>query len=156
LLASKLRRRTNRLAQALPIDLSVRALAAGAAVLRAREILVWFPEGHRTEDGGLQPFHFGVGALIAHLNVPAVPVHIEGAFQAMPAGSSIARPRSKVSVRFGPPLLPHQFPTVNRDRDGYQQIADLLRDRVAQLQLPSGTAAVPGRRGADRSGQADG
>ena len=35
-----------------------------AAILRRGRILVWFPEGHRSPDGQLQPFKRGVGVLM--------------------------------------------------------------------------------------------
>jgi 1-acyl-sn-glycerol-3-phosphate acyltransferase len=46
--------------------------------------LILFPEGKRSRDGSLGPFKPGLGMLIASTNVPVVPCHVSGAFQAFP------------------------------------------------------------------------
>jgi long-chain acyl-CoA synthetase len=49
------------------------AIRLGARVLQAGEVLVWFPEGRRSLDGGLQPFRRGIGVLLEQAPVPVVP-----------------------------------------------------------------------------------
>lgn len=76
-----------------------------ATVLKSGWNVLVFPEGGRTRDGIIQPFHADVAAVAAKLSVPVVPIGIRGAFTAMPEGSR--RPRSgrpRVAVRYGAPL----------------------------------------------------
>jgi len=53
---------------------------AGRAMDRGYHVLV-FPEGRLTDDGELQLFRRGVGLLAAGLNVPVVPVKLDGLFE---------------------------------------------------------------------------
>ncbi|HEU5484862.1 MAG TPA: lysophospholipid acyltransferase family protein, partial [Microlunatus sp.] len=65
-----------------------------------------FPEGGRTRDGVLQPFHADVASVAAKLAVPVIPIGIRGAFTALPQGSRWPRRgRPRVAVRYGPALV---------------------------------------------------
>lgn len=72
---------------------------AGESVDRGCSILV-FPEGKRTQDGTLSPFRAGIGLLTANLNIPVVPIRIDGLFELKKAGKMVARPGA-VSVTIG-------------------------------------------------------
>lgn len=140
LLRNWLRRSVNRLARAIPLSRSSRALAVGAAVLRQQGVLVWFPEGRRTRDGHLQKLKPGIGILAAHFQVPVVPVWIEGAYQALRPGGWVPRFRRPIQVRFGAPIpAPEPGPAASPDgeersgergdaRRGKQLIRRLRRD----------------------------
>ena len=67
---------------------------------RGYSILV-FPEGKRTLDGSLSPFRAGVGILANNLNLPVVPIRIDGLFELKQKGKKIARPGT-VKVTIGP------------------------------------------------------
>ena len=103
-----IRRALARLAQAVPIDPrrgAASSLALGAAVLKRKEALVWFPEGQRSPDGSLQPFRPGLGLLLQHYPVPVVPVVIEGAYAAWPRQRWFPR-FSRLAVHIHPPVDP--------------------------------------------------
>jgi len=40
-----------------------------------------YPEGRRSPDGNLQPFKAGIGFMALRLQVPVVPIHLEGLYQ---------------------------------------------------------------------------
>jgi len=75
---------------------------AGASADRGYSVLV-FPEGRRTPDGNLSPFRAGIGLLAKRLNLPVVPVRIDGLFELARAHRHTARPGA-VRVSIGPPL----------------------------------------------------
>jgi long-chain acyl-CoA synthetase len=75
---------------------------AGESVDRGYSILV-YPEGVRTPDGKPSPFRSGVGMLAARLNVPVVPMRIDGLYQMKMAGHKIARP-GELTVVIGKPM----------------------------------------------------
>jgi long-chain acyl-CoA synthetase len=135
-----LTRLVSRLAQVVPIDperAGVSSLAFGAAVLGRGKNLVWFPEGERSPDGKLQPFKPGIGMLLNHFRVPVVPVSIRGTYEAMPRGKALVRP-AKITVVFGQPLdvqdlVEHQ----GEDGQPRDQILEVLRARVAELNARS-------------------
>jgi len=71
---------------------------AGESADRGYSILV-FPEGMRTQDGNLSPFRAGVGLLATNLNLPVVPMRIDGLFELKKAGKKFARPGTvKVTI----------------------------------------------------------
>ena len=75
---------------------------AGEAVDRGYSVLV-FPEGRTTQDGALLPFMPGLGLLAAQLNVPVVPIKIEGLFEMKQRNRHWAWPGT-VKLTFGKPL----------------------------------------------------
>lgn len=75
---------------------------AGEALDRGYSVLV-FPEGRTTKDGQLQPFMSGIGLLAAELNVPVVPLKIEGLYELKARRRWFAPPGS-VTIHFGAPL----------------------------------------------------
>ena len=53
--------------------------------------LLIFPEGERRPTGQLGAFQPGVGLLARRLQVPVIPIHLEGVAQVLPAGRIIPR-----------------------------------------------------------------
>jgi long-chain acyl-CoA synthetase len=130
-----LTRLVSRLAQVVPVDpgrAGLSSLAFGAAVLKRRKNLVWFPEGERSPTGRLQPFKPGVGMLLDYYRVPVIPVFIRGTYEAMPRGKVLRR-LEQVTIIFGEPLDPHDFERQGRGARSQDSIARALRDRVAEL-----------------------
>lgn len=92
-------------------------------------IYILFPEGTRTRDGEMGRFKPGLGMLVAETDVPVVPCHIRGAFQALPSGRSIPRPHA-LRLAIGEPL---SFREMSNDRAGWNLIASRTRDEVEAL-----------------------
>ena len=61
-------------------------------ILKNGQILSIFPEGSRSPSGEVGRFRKGVAILARELNVKLVPVYIQGAYAAWPAGASFPRP----------------------------------------------------------------
>ncbi|HXM23850.1 MAG TPA: AMP-binding protein [Terriglobales bacterium] len=75
---------------------------AGESVDRGYSVLV-FPEGRHTTTGNLLPFRAGIGLLANNLQIPVVPLRIDGLFALKQAGKKFARP-GQVKVKIGPPV----------------------------------------------------
>jgi long-chain acyl-CoA synthetase len=75
---------------------------AGESVDRGYSVLV-FPEGRHTTDGKMLPFQAGIGLLANNLQIPIVPLRIDGLFELKQAGKKFTRP-GRVKVRIGPPV----------------------------------------------------
>ncbi len=96
----------------VPVDSNtnlMRALQAGAAGLRLGKILVLFPEGERSIDGELKPFRKGAAVLASQLDVPIVPVALDGLFHLWPRSRGFQwralLPGGKpIRLAFGPPI----------------------------------------------------
>jgi long-chain acyl-CoA synthetase len=75
---------------------------AGESVDRGYSVVV-FPEGRRTQDGQPSPFSSGVGMLAQKLDIPVVPIRIDGLFAMKSSGRKIAH-RGELKVMIGKPL----------------------------------------------------
>ena len=64
-----------------------------------------FPEGKRTEDGALGTFQSGVGFMAVRLQIPVVPLHLAGTFEALPPGAAWPH-HGPVRLKIGPPVWP--------------------------------------------------
>jgi long-chain acyl-CoA synthetase len=125
----------SRLAQAVPIDAeqaTISSLAFGAAVLKRKKSLVWFPEGHRSASGELQPFQPGIGMLLHHFPVPVVPVYLHGPYEAMPPGAVLPRPR-RITVVIGKPLNPPDLAQQGQGDAPHERLVHVLHHHVAEL-----------------------
>jgi long-chain acyl-CoA synthetase len=77
-----------------------------AEVLKRQKNLIIFPEGTRSVSGQLGQFKKTFAILSRELNIPVVPVRIEGANNALPKGSIFPRPFTKVKIEFLKPIYP--------------------------------------------------
>lgn len=91
-----------------------------AEVLKRGKNIIIFPEGTRTHTGELGDFKKTFAILSRELNVPIVPVAIEGAYNALPRGTHFPKPFKKVNVKFLKPVLPEN------------QTYDSLKSRIFQ------------------------
>jgi long-chain acyl-CoA synthetase len=87
--------------------------------------VVIFPEGKRTETGEMSPFRSGIGLLATQLNLPVIPMRIDGLFPFRVAKKHYAPPGA-VQVRIGSPI--------NFDANAQpEEIARELQRKVAEL-----------------------
>ena len=92
-------------------------------------ILVLFPEGTRTSTGEMGEFKPGIGLLVAGTEIPVVPCHLAGAFEAWPKGVVIPRPR-KLRLQIGSPLT---FENFAHCKTSSESVGEQLRDAVSRL-----------------------
>jgi long-chain acyl-CoA synthetase len=83
-----------------------------------------FPEGHRTEAGEIDRFRPGIGMIASRLNVPVVPVRLDGLEHVLHHTWRMARP-GRVRVAFGPPM------TLSGEH--YEALAKQVEDAVRAL-----------------------
>ncbi|MFP4556768.1 MAG: AMP-binding protein [Bacteroidales bacterium] len=77
-----------------------------AVALKEGKKIIIFPEGTRSKTGELGEFKKTFAILSTELNVPVVPVAIDGADRALPAGTKFPRPWTRVKVKFLEPIYP--------------------------------------------------
>ncbi len=65
--------------------------------------VVIFPEGRRTQTGEMSPFRSGIGLLATQLNLPIIPMRIDGLFP-FKIGKKHYAPPYAVQVRIGDPV----------------------------------------------------
>ena len=92
-----------KLMRVIPVDSArhvVEAMQVSAHILRHGRLLALFPEGFRTPSGEVGQFKKGVAILARELEVPLLPVYIQGSYAAWPPGVTLPRPRP-IRVIFG-------------------------------------------------------
>ena len=93
-------------------------------------IYILFPEGGRTRDGTMKSFKSGIGMMTAGTDVPVVPCHLQGTFEAFPPNTYVPR-LHKVSVRIG---QPRTFELLENKRPGWDEVTRVLEADVLELQ----------------------
>jgi 1-acyl-sn-glycerol-3-phosphate acyltransferase len=77
------------------------------SLLKEGKKVVVFPEGTRSDDGDLKPFHNGVAFLALQSHCPIIPCYVGGSYDAWPRSRKWPRFRGvRTFCRFGRPILP--------------------------------------------------
>jgi len=105
-------------------DLS--ALKEALRRLKGGEPLALFPEGSRTLDGASAAPYPGIGFLAAKLNIPVVPVYVQGTDVALPKGARFVR-FTRISVCFGRQMRVDK-------KLSYKDIAQRIMENVRHLE----------------------
>lgn len=71
-----------------------------AEVLLKGNKVILFPEGTRSNNGSLGEFKKMFAILSTQLNIPVIPVAINGAYEALPQGSKFPKFRTGINVKF--------------------------------------------------------
>jgi long-chain acyl-CoA synthetase len=133
---NRLMAQLGRLINVIPIDPDVQllhAMRAGAVGLRAGKILNIYPEGQRSFDGQLHEFKKGAAILATELNLPIVPVALDGAFRIWPRKSWRIR-MAKVKITFGEPIEARTIISGETDEEtAYEKVTAVLKQRIQQM-----------------------
>jgi len=100
----------------------------GELVEQGCSVLI-FPEGHHTDTGEIDRFRPGIGMIASRLDVPVVPVRLEGVDRVLHRTWHMAHP-GHVRVTFGAPMR-----LLGAD---YQALAKQVEDAVRALRVMPG------------------
>ncbi|MGA8343706.1 MAG: AMP-binding protein [Candidatus Sulfotelmatobacter sp.] len=106
------------------------AMRAGAFGLRHGMALVLYPEGERSIDGSPRIFKKGAAILSIHLQVPIVPVAIEGFYEAWPRNQNF-RGFTPLKMVFGDPIFPP--PESQASEEAYTKLTADLKARIVEM-----------------------
>ena len=122
----------------IPINAGTRlidALQVAAYILKNNNSICIFPEGERSFDGSVKEFKKSIGHLAKELNLPLLPVYIDGTFEAWPRTQTLPKCRP-IKVAFGIPHSPEELLAMGKKlnpQDDYEAIALAIREKVIQL-----------------------
>jgi 1-acyl-sn-glycerol-3-phosphate acyltransferase len=105
-------------------------MRAGAYGLRHGRVLILYPEGERSIDGTPRIFKKGAAILSTHLQVPVVPIAIEGFHAAWPRGKSFQK-FAPLHIAFGDPIAPP--PESEASEDTYANLTAKLKAQVVTM-----------------------
>ncbi|MCD9187676.1 MAG: AMP-binding protein [Pyrinomonadaceae bacterium] len=120
----------------VPIDPDtqlMKAMKAGAIGLKHGKVLNIYPEGERAFDGELHEFKKGAAILATELDLPIVPVALDG-LQNVWARRSWRIRAAKVKIRFGKPFYPKEILDENlSDEAKYEIVTEHLKQNIAEM-----------------------
>jgi 1-acyl-sn-glycerol-3-phosphate acyltransferase len=101
--------------------------------LKHGKVLNIFPEGTRAFDGDLQEFKKGAAILATELDLPIVPVALDGLYKVWGRSSGKIK-LSKVKVRFGKPFYAKNIITPEMDSEAqYQTVTQHLKREIQNM-----------------------
>ena len=120
----------------VPVDADtqlLKAMKASAVGLKHGKILNIFPEGARAFDGELHEFKKGAAILAVELEVPIVPVALDGFYKVW-ARNSNKISFAKTKIRYGKPFLPSAIitPEMN-DEARYEAVTKHLKAEIEAM-----------------------
>ena len=95
-----------------------------AAVLRDNKNVIIFPEGTRSHEGTLEEFKKTYAILSKELNVPIIPVAIDGAYKAWPRNKRFIKFGTEINVRYLDAVYPE-----NREAD---EINESVKQKIQE------------------------
>jgi 1-acyl-sn-glycerol-3-phosphate acyltransferase len=116
----------------------LKAMKASATGLKHGKVLNIFPEGERAFDGDLHEFKKGAAILATELDVPIVPVALDGLYKVWGRSSGKIN-FAKVKVRFGKPfyardILPDSSaPAEMTDEAKYKAVTEHLKQTIQAM-----------------------
>jgi long-chain acyl-CoA synthetase len=108
----------------------VPAMRAGAFGLRQGLALILYPEGERSIDGTPKNFKKGAAILSIHLQVPIVPLAIQGFYEAWPRNKPF-QSFTPLKMAFGDPIYPP--PEAEASEAAYEKLTAELKARVVEM-----------------------
>lgn len=109
----------------------VPAMRAGAYGLRQGRVLILYPEGERSIDGTPRIFKKGAAILSIHMQVPIVPVAIDGFYDAWPRGKHFFQKLTPLKMTFGKPITP---PAESEASEAaYEKLTAELKGRIVAM-----------------------
>jgi long-chain acyl-CoA synthetase len=106
------------------------AMRAGACGLRHGRVLVLYPEGQRSIDGEPKVFKKGAAILSIQIQVPIVPVAIEGFSEVWPRGKRFQK-FAPLQMMFGDAIYPS--PEMEASEEAYEKLIGELKRRVVSM-----------------------
>jgi long-chain acyl-CoA synthetase len=106
------------------------AMRAGAFGLRHGLGLVLYPEGERSIDGTPKTFKKGAAILSIHLQVPIIPIAVDGIYESWPRGKPFQK-FAPIKIKIGEPMMPP--PEAEASEEAYAKFTGELKARVVQM-----------------------
>jgi long-chain acyl-CoA synthetase len=107
------------------------AMRAGAFGLGQGRVLMLYPEGERSIDGTPRIFKKGAAILSVHMQVPIVPIAIDGFYEAWPRGKKFFQKLTHLQMKIGDPIYPPS--EVEASEEAYAKLTADVKARVVEM-----------------------
>jgi len=106
------------------------AMRAGAYGLKHGRVLILYPEGERSIDGAPRRFKKGAAILSIHMQVPIVPIAIDGFYDAWPRGKPFQK-FAPLKMKIGDPIFPP--PEAEASEAAYEKLITQVKAKVVKM-----------------------
>jgi long-chain acyl-CoA synthetase len=106
------------------------AMRAGAFGLKNGLALILYPEGERSIDGMPRIFKKGAAILSIHVQVPIVPVAIDGFYESWPRNHAFQK-FAPLRIMFGDPIMPPPEPEASEE--AYEKLTADLKAQILAM-----------------------
>lgn len=100
--------------------------------LKRKEIMIVFPEGHRSPDGKLQKAYAGCARLALSSKAPVLPIGVIGADKILPRGKIFPRFK-RCEVKIGKPIYFGKYYKKKVTAKDFESITRLIMKEIAKL-----------------------
>lgn len=133
---SRIMKSIARMMNTIPIDPDtqlLKAIKASATGLKHGKVLTIFPEGERAFDGELHEFKKGAAILATELDIPIIPVALDGLYKVWGRSSGEFN-LSKVKVHFGEPIYAKNVISPDMDAETkYRTVTEHLKQKIQTM-----------------------
>ena len=108
------------------VDVAVKTLKAGRCICI-------FPEGTRSRTGQMQQPHTGIVVIASKVNVPIVPILVEGTYQMMPPKAKFPKFFSRIRLTYGEPFYLTEEQKDLSSKDKMRETAEAIMEKIREI-----------------------
>lgn len=109
------------------------AVEAAVNLLNKGKCICIFPEGTRSRTGEMMRPHTGIVVIASQVNVPIVPMLVEGTFEMMPPKAKFPKLWSKVRITYGEPFYLTDEDKDLTSKEKMRETADMIMSKIKAL-----------------------
>lgn len=109
------------------------AVEVAVKTLNAGRCICIFPEGTRSRTGQMQQPHTGIVVIASKVNVPIVPILVEGTYQMMPPKTKFPKLFSRIKITYGEPFYLSEEQKDLSSKDKMRETAGAIMDKIRQV-----------------------
>jgi 1-acyl-sn-glycerol-3-phosphate acyltransferase len=111
----------------------IEAVEVAIKTLIAGRVICIFPEGTRSRTGEMQQPHTGIVVIASKVNVPIVPILVEGTYQMMPPKAKFPKLFSRIKMTYGEPFYLTEEQKDLSSKDKMRETAGAIMEKIRQL-----------------------
>jgi 1-acyl-sn-glycerol-3-phosphate acyltransferase len=109
------------------------AVEAAVNTLKAGKCICIFPEGTRSRTGQMQQPHTGIVVIASKINVPIVPILVEGTYQMLPPKAKFPKFFSRIRLTYGESFYLTEEQMDLSSKDKMRETAEAIMEKIRVL-----------------------